>query len=365
MDLVAVMPPDGAFGPAPETLAGDVAALTAGSLRFTILTPAAATIAVPEIFDRVDAGDLDLAIAPPAAFAVNGEPLSIGPLLVSGMPFGFTAHEFLAWYLGGGGQELVQEIYDRRSAYGNTLLLPLVVTSSEPPGFFTEPVPDDADAFDQSGITYRINMLGAKVMKEAFPNIKLASSPPGVVPVDDLCEGRIQGAELGTLSVYRTLFVERFSHEKGQNIVECGFRHLYLSSWQQLMLSNWLIINKPFFDSLDSHEQHAIRTAALAQLTRSLSTDLAAGADVAAQFAAAGATIHSSLPPAILERLREATAVVVARESSADADFAALIENMRTFARRNHAGLLYDGVAPDRRFNLLPGWQPEYGTQTH
>ena len=49
----------------------------------------------------------------------------------------------------------------------------------------------------------------------------------------------IQGVELGTLRLYEEAFFDDFSHPNGENIVECGFKHLYLSSWQQLMLSSW------------------------------------------------------------------------------------------------------------------------------
>ncbi len=358
--LVAVMPPDGAFGRAPSLLADDVRLLTNESLRIEVHSPAELNIAVQQVFDRVDAGDIDMAIAPPAAFAINGQMSPIGMLLVSGMPFGFKAHEFLAWYFGAGGEDLVQEIYTRRSAHGNVLVLPIVVTTSEPPGFFADPVPNDADEFNDSGITYRINMLGAEVMKTSFPDINLVSSPPGVVPVDDLCEGRIHGAELGTLSAYELLFIDRFSHANGDNIVECGFQHLYLSSWQQLMLSSWLVINKAFFESLRPHEQHAIKTAAMSQLTSSLANDLASSAGVAEKFVAEGATVHAALPPAILDRLRAATVTVLEQKSAADSDFKLIVDSMRKFAIANHAGLLYDGVAPNQRFNRLPDWQPVY-----
>ena len=358
--LVAVMPPDGAFGRAPALLSDDVSLLTGESLDIDVQTPAEASVAVPQVFDRVDAGDIDMAIAPPAAFAINGEMSPLGMLLVSGMPFGFKAHEFLAWYFGAGGEDLVQDIYDRRSAHGNVLILPLVVTTSEPPGFFVNPVPNDAGKFNDSGITYRINMLGAEVMRTAFPNINLVSSSPGVVPIDDMCEGRIQGAELGTLSAYELLFIERFSHENGDDIVECGFDHLYLSSWQQLMLSNWLLINREFFEGLEPQQQHAIITAAKSQLSSSLASDLAASAGVIDRFVDAGATVHSALPPAILERLRAATVTIIEQKSAADSDFRLLVESMRDFAIENHAGLLYDGVASDQRFNRIPGWQPDY-----
>ena len=112
-----------------------------------------------------------------------------GVLLTSGTPFGYRAGEFLAWYHHGGGKELVQAIYDRKSAHGNVLVMPVAMTASEPPGFFTEPVPDDPDAFDASGIAYRINLLGKKVMESAFPGLNVVTSAAGVVPVDDFCTG--------------------------------------------------------------------------------------------------------------------------------------------------------------------------------
>ncbi|MEM1261716.1 MAG: hypothetical protein AAGH76_04935 [Pseudomonadota bacterium] len=357
--LIAVMPPDGAFGSAPQDLAHNVRLLTDGSLTIDVQSPAAGRIAVPRIFDLVDAGTIDLAVAPPAAFEVNGKTSPVGPLLVSGIPFGFKAHEFLAWYFGAGGEALVQSIYDRRSAHSNVVLMPLVVTASEPPGFFTEPVPSDADQFNASGLTYRINLLGAEVMAIAFPNLNLVSSPPGVVPVDALCEQRIQGAELGTLSVYERLFFEHFSHPNGDNIVDCGFEHLYLSSWQQPMLSNWLLINRAFLESLAPHEQDAIRLATKAQLTSSLASDLAASAGIVEKIRAAGATIHAALPDAVLQRLRAATLIMIEQKSALDEDFKLLTESMREFAVENHAGLLYDGVASDQRFSRMPGWRPD------
>ncbi|MEM9403837.1 MAG: hypothetical protein AAGA44_15300 [Pseudomonadota bacterium] len=360
--VIALMPPDGAFGDAPDDFAAEVTALTAGSLELRSELLESAGVPVLELFDRVDSGEIPLAVAPPAAFFVDGKPLSIGPLLVSGMPFGFSAEEFLSWYQAGGGEALIQSIYDRRSRSGNVIVYPLVFTASEPPGFFIDPVPENADAFNKSGITYRINMLGAQVMKTAFPDLTIVDSPPGVVPVDDMCTGKIRGAELGTLSVYERLFFDRFSHENGENIVECGFRHLYLSSWQQPMLSNWLLISRVFYDGLEPHEQQAIRSAATANLARSLARDLARGSGVVEKISAAGATVHASLPEEIMARLRAATEVVLKQASNADPDFALIVESMTTFARENQSTLLYDGIPADERFNLLPAWRSDFAT---
>lgn len=356
---VSLMPPDGAFGSVDTDFAVEVAALTAGSLIIEPRTLAESDIALTELFDAVDAGRVPLAIAPPAAYWIDGEPLSIGPLLVSGIPFGFGAEEFMAWYYAAGGQELVQDIVDRRSLHGNVLVLPIAVTAGEPAGFFVDAVADDPDVFNASGITYRINLLGAKAMRVAFPNLDIVDSPPGVVPVDAMCSADIQGAELGTLSVYPVLFFDRFSHERGDNVIECGFRHLYLSSWQQPMLSNWVIINRSFFAALAPHEQQAIRSAAMANVIRTLANDLARSAGTIDRVVSAGGTIHAALPPAVLQRLRDAVVEVLQRESDADPDFAAIVNSLRAFAKDHHATLLYDDVPADERFNLFPGWRPD------
>lgn len=146
----------------------------------------------------------------------------------------------------------------------------------------------------------------------------------------------------------------------GGNIVECGFGHLYLSSWQQLMPSSWLTINREFFDSLEPHEQRAILTAAEANTIRSLLADFAGGAGAIERVSRAGATVHASLPAEVLARLRETTAQVLERKAAADPDFAAIIGSMRDFAQGNHASLLYDGVARDERFNKFAHWDSEY-----
>ena len=359
-EMLAIMPPENALGTAPYDLASEVAALTGGSLRFEVRQAGDIGVAIDSAFDLVDAGTYQALVAPPEIFMIQGSHQPWGVLLTSGTPFGFRAGEFLAWYYHGGGEHLVQTIYDRKSAHANVLVMPVAMTAGEPPGFFVDAVPDDPDAFDASGITYRINLLGHKVMKEAFPGLNVVTSPVGAVPVDDFCTGKLQGAELGTAAMYEDLFFDGFDHPNGGNVVECGFSHLYLSSWQQLMLSSWLAINREFFESLEPHEQQAIVTSAQANAMRTLARDFAGGGAALARVAEAGATIHAGLPPEILARLRETTARQLQAEAAADADFDAIVSSMGAFARANHGALLYDGIPQDERFNLFPGWDPDH-----
>ena len=359
-EVVALMPPLNALGSAPHQLAKEVAALTQGSLQLQVRQADAVGVTIAEAYDLVDAGTHPMLVAPPEIFMIEGDHQPWGVLLTSGPPFGFSAVEFLAWYYHGGGESLVQGIYDRKGAHGNVLVMPTAMTASEPPGFFIDPVPDDPDQFDASGITYRINLLGHKVMKAAFPGLNIITSPVGVVPVDDFCTGALQGAELGTLAMYEGLFFDGFNHPNGENVVACGFKHLYLSSWQQLMLSSWLAINRDFFAGLAPHEQQAIRSAAQANALRSLLRDFAGGAGALQRVAAAGATIHAGLPAKVLDRLREATAKQLEKEAAADPDFAAIIASMQAFAQSNRGALLHDGIARDERFNRFPGWGADH-----
>ena len=356
-EVIALMPPINALGTAPYELAKEVAALTQGSLQLQVRQADDVGVTIPQAYDLVDAGKHPMLVAPPEIFMIGGSHQPWGVLLTSGPPFGFSAVEFLAWYTQGGGESLIQSIYDRKGAHGNVLLMPIAMTASEPPGFFIDPVPSDPEQFDASGITYRINLLGHKVMKAAFPGLNIVTSPAGAVPVDDFCTGALQGAELGTLAMYETLFFDGFDHPNGENVVACGFKHLYLSSWQQLMLSSWLAINRDFFDGLAPHEQQAIRSAAQANALRSLLSDFAGGAGALQRVAAAGATIHAGLPAKVLAKLREATAQQLEKEAAADPDFAAIIASMQAFARSNQGALLYDGIPRNERFNRFPGWE--------
>ena len=360
--VVAQMPRDSVFGDVVYDFAAEVTALSSGSLTLEAVQFDDTNWMSANLFDQVDTGELAMAAGPPSLSLINGNPVSFGSLLITGMPFGFGPEEFLAWYFEGGGESLAQDIYDRRSAHGNVLVMPLAVTFSEPPGYFVNPVPDDPAAFDASGITYRINVFGAKAMQLAFPGLTIVNTPSGAAPADELCTGTIHGLELGTLSYHGDVFFDRFSHENGDNVVECGLTHLYLSSWQQLMLSNWLLIGREFFDSLDLHEQQAIRSAAMANITRSLARDLAKGSGIVQRVAEAGGTIHASLPPQILDRLRPAVEEVLRQESEADPDFALIIDSMRSFARQNQGTLLYDSIPANERFNRFPGWQAEFST---
>ena len=278
IDLVAIMPATNVLGNANYRFAEEVTTLTAGSLTLQVKLLKEAGSSLPQIYDQVDAGTQKIFAAPPTTFWIKGQPQSFGILLVSGFPFGLAADEYLAWYYEAGGQQLVQEIYDRKSTHSKVMLLPLAITSTEPPGFFVDPIPEDPDAFNATGITYRINFLGSKAMQAAFPNLNMVTTPAGVVPVDELCSGKIHGTELGTLSHYEKFFFDDFSHANGNNIVECGFKHLYLSSWQQLTLVSWLAINKDFYAGLKPHERQAIVSAAQSNLTRSLANDIAGGA---------------------------------------------------------------------------------------
>ncbi|GEM_PF-6085114 len=357
--VVTTMPASDGLGYAPVRFAKKVNAITDGRLVVEIVPAPKAGIPLPKLFESVDAGQIDALASPPELFMTGGRPPPFGILLVSTFPFGFRAPEFFAWYYEGGGEALVQEIFERRTPNGNVIVFPIGATASEPPGYFKEPVDGEAAAFDARGLTYRINMLGGRVMKEAFPSFTIVGGSPFDWSAEDFCGGRFDGAEIGTLSMHDDYFYAGFEHPAGEDVVACGFRHLYLGSWQQPMLANWIAIDRSVYDALPASQQQALRTAAEASLLRSLANDFAGGADSLRKARDRGVTIHPRLPDALAAHLRETTARVLDREAAADADFAAILASMKAFARSRQPILLYDAVPRDERFNLFPGWESE------
>ena len=71
------------------------------------------------LFDRIDAGTIDMALVTPPNQEINGVIRLYNELINSTVPFGLTRDEFAAWYYADGGEALFQSIYDNDSKNHN------------------------------------------------------------------------------------------------------------------------------------------------------------------------------------------------------------------------------------------------------
>lgn len=293
-------------------------------------------------------------------------------LFTSPVHFGLTAQEHLGYLYEAGGLVTFQRVLDRMAksqdyildpigfgpteARGPVIMLPLHLAPAEATGWFPEEVPDDPDDFSDKGWRLRFNLYEAEVMNEAFPGLQAGQGSSGVDPIDGLClTDEFDGIEFAAPNEdVAGLFVSDTI-----NPVACGAPHYYLGTWHNQTNLVVLLINKQWFQRLNSKRQERIISAAQESTLRALARGYAQAAPALQLFVDNGAIIHSSLPPAILKELREAEEKIQADFAAADQNFAELLLDIRKYAKSISPYLTNNAVQPDERFNTFDGWESD------
>jgi len=192
------------------------------------------------IFESVSDGDMEMGHA--AAYFWDGkagDDLRASPFFTT-VPFGMTAAGQYAWLLGGGGQELWEELYAPFD------LVPIVLGSTglQAGGWFNKPIETLADLKD---IKMRLPGLGGKVLDRAGGK---AETLPGHELYMALETGRIDATEW--IGPYHDTMIG--FHEVAD--------HYYTGGWHEPGSVLELLINKPAWEGLDAELQGAIRAAA-------------------------------------------------------------------------------------------------------
>ncbi|WP_104202293.1 TRAP transporter substrate-binding protein [Billgrantia saliphila] len=214
--------------------------MSGGRLRLNLL-PAGAVVGALQLQDAVISGALDGGHGVTAywygkhkAFSLFGTP----------PPFGWDAHQFLAWFWNSGGMELYNELLER-------LELPLVGYQTGPMptqalGWFKEPI---SSAEDLRGLKYRTVGLAADVMREFGAAVTIMGGGD-IVPAMD--RGLLDGAEFNNPSSDRLLGFPDVS------------KTWMLRSYHQDCEAFEVIFNKNKHDSLPEEFQAILQYAAKA-----------------------------------------------------------------------------------------------------
>ncbi|MCC5884494.1 MAG: TRAP transporter substrate-binding protein [Halomonas sp.] len=214
--------------------------MSGGRLRLNLL-PAGAVVGALQLQDAVISGALDGGHGVTAywygkhkAFSLFGTP----------PPFGWDAHQFLAWFWTGGGMELYNELL-------GMLELPLVGYQTGPMptqalGWFKEPI---RSAEDLRGLKYRTVGLAADLMREFGAAVTIMGGGD-IVPAMD--RGLLDGAEFNNPSSDRLLGFPDVS------------KTWMLRSYHQDCEAFEIILNKTKHDSLPEEFQAILQYAAKA-----------------------------------------------------------------------------------------------------
>ncbi len=191
-----------------------------------------------EVFDAVVSGTADLAHTTPYYAVGKDQAMHF----FTGVPFGLTALEHIAWLRFGGAQEL----WDR--AYEPFGLKPFYTGSSGPQagGWFREEI---TSLDDLQGLNFRVAGLGGEVMRRIGVNPVLLP-PPEIFPA--MQNGTIDAAEW--IGPWNDLAFGLFRVAK----------HYYMPAFHEMGPALELIVNQEAYNALPADLQAIVSEACLA-----------------------------------------------------------------------------------------------------
>jgi TRAP-type mannitol/chloroaromatic compound transport system substrate-binding protein len=240
-------------------------------------------------------------------------------------PFGWDAHQFLAWFWTGGGRDLYQELLDM-------LELPLVgyLTGPMPTqalGWFKEPV---RGVEDLEGQKYRTVGLAADLMDEVGAAVTIMGGGD-IVPAMD--RGLLDGAEFNNPSSDRLLGFPDVS------------KTWMLRSYHQDCESFEIMFNKEKHDSLPEEFQAILQYAAKAASSEMYWKAMERyPRDLQGMREEEGVKTYIT-PDSILEAQLEAWDTVIERQSEEDEFFKKVVDHQREYCERV-VGWHLEGNAP-------------------
>lgn len=272
-----------------QRLADRIATLSDGRLKVQVF-PAGDLVAPTQVFDAVSTGKAEMGHGSPYYWAAKDPAFHY----FSGVPFGLTASEHVAWLSFGGGQALWERAYEPFD------VLPFYVGSTGPQaaGWFRREI---RKLEDFKGLTIRITGLGGDVLKRMGAN-------PVLLPQEDIA------AALETGAIDAAEWVGPWN-DLALNLPRAA-PFCYMPAFHELATALELMVGKAAYAALPADLQAVVRTAALATATET-SADFTANNILALPMLIERGTAVKSFPNEVVDALAKTSAEVLAEVGEA------------------------------------------------
>ena len=260
-----------------------------------------------EILESVSTGAVNAGYVTPGY--LRGQLGDKGGIL-SAVPFGPDAPEFMAWIYHGNGRALWQGLYD--DAGFNVHSIPCGIIAPETSGWFTKEINSTADL---DGLRMRFFGLGALVMEKLGVS---TSQLPGGEIVPALEKGAIDATEFSMPAIDRRLGINKV------------LKYNYFPGWHQPATLFDLIINGDTWKTMTETQQQIVELTCKAAMTEGLSYGEAIQFDAMKENAAAG-TVNKYWSAEMLATFEAAWLEVVAEMSAADSQFKVIWDDLQAF----------------------------------
>lgn len=309
--MVTTWPPNfPIFQEGVDKFADDVMTMSNGQIKLQVF-PGGKLIPPLQTFDAVSQGTVEMGHG--AAYYWAGKVPSVQ--FMSAVPFGMTASGMNAWFYGGDGIKLWQEMY---KDFG-VVPFPVGNTGVQMGGWFNKKI-DSVE--DLKGLKMRIPGLGGKVLAKA-----------GGTPVL-LAGGEIYTAlERGTIDA--TEWVGPY-HDQRLGLNRAA-KYYYSPGWHEPGTTLELIVNQKAWDSLPPHLQRIIEVAARSTNQWMYSQFETRNLAALREMTEDGKVEVQTFPPEVLKELKKLSDEVMAEEAAKDPDFKKVYENYAKFLKDNSA----------------------------
>lgn len=284
-------------------LSKNIETMSGGELELKFFEPGALVPAL-EVFDAVSNGSVDAGWSTPGYWQGKEPALA----LFSAVPFGPDAREYGAWLLFGGGEEMMQKIYDKYNIHS----IICGVIAPEASGWFREPV----NSIDElAGKKMRFFGLGAKVMQKLGVDTQLLGAAD-IYPA--LERGTIDATEFSQPAIDLNLGFYQIA------------KHYYFPGWHQQSTSFELLVNKDRWNGLSDSEKAMLTTACRANYALGMAEGEAIQGKALAELESKGVTIHK-WDQATLDKFEETWNEVAAEIAASDASFKEAWDSLTAF----------------------------------
>ncbi len=310
--------------------------MSGGRLRLNLL-PAGAVVGALQLQDAVISGALDGGHGVSAYWYGKNKAFS---LFGTPPPFGWDAHQFLAWVKYGGGQELYNELLQ------DIVKVNLV-------GFLTGPMPTQAlgwfkdpitEPGDLRGMRYRTVGLAADLMREFGAAVTIMGGGD-IVPAMD--RGLLDGAEFNNPSSDRLLGFPDVS------------KVWMLRSYHQDCECFEIIFSKRRFDGLPDELKAILKYASEAASSDMYWKAMRRYPEDLEKLRTEGGVQTYITPDSVLQAQLEAWDKVIERESAQSEFFKKVIDSQRAFCEKTVAFHLEGNTPKEPAYEHFFGRKPD------
>ena len=291
------------LGQAGVRFADTVNEFSGGDIEVKFFEPNALVPAL-EIYDAAANGSIDAGWSVSGYWGSKNSALN----LFAAVPFGPAAGEYLAFMWYGGGEDMMNEIYNKAGLHS----LVCGVIAPEASGWFRKEI---KSVDDLKGLKMRFFGLGAKVMQKLGVDTQLLAGGD-IYPA--LERGTIDATEFSMPAIDQNLGFYNIA------------KHYYFPGWHQQSTMQELLMSKAKWDSLTDQQRSLIKTACKANVANQFAEGEAIQGKALKEMQEAGVTIHQ-WPPEILDTFQTAWGEVVVEESAANPDFKKVWDSLQEF----------------------------------